>query len=738
MSRRRQTTDDDEDLVGLNEQKAREEATADLESRFNQISHHFNLINARLDRVDSGLTSLGRLENLLANLNLAQAVKKEPESTAAVTTPAPLSNHPEKRKLFTTAGTTRRIPPPPPLSDTDVLALIKEKFSKEAIVRAANSTVVLQHSNGEIFISRFMDYMETMGLKQALMATRVQCIDPETNKATEEASNQRIHALRTHSKAPWAEAHVQLKSLLTPDMYEELVINKDKDGKQDFFDLWNLCLQKTGNKRTCDTMMMKRDQFDKLKLNKGVFLSTFLSNLEALADDVNRLGGSLHITNFERNRKLYNEAKKYKRFNNICDLVLPEIDTATWKAFSQRFDPYKPKGKHGEEVALGEPDGDNEEGEDRTEMANAATNDLGAGNRTRVTNRTPKECTFCKRKGHTVDECRSKKYNGYSVPNRNCRQWVMNGRCTWEQETGKQCKFEHNQLTRNQKNWEANLKRSEQKAIDSSNLATTADDTEEQSANGVTTDVDGIIELVDGIPSGWTHHIHHNPFGVLTEEEEQENQQQLTKKKEATEQENQRPVTEEKKEKESTVKPAPETGIEPVTASKIKSSKLTTVCVWLLSLFTALWPSHLISCSVKTRRKKRTVNKAQALHATDKQKSATVILDSGCSKSNHPTQQGLQKITTKLVRMFTATNSSTLSTKEGTLMIEGLPVRVSVVPTFDKTLVSLGELDKMGITWTGGNRKWELYHQDGTLWTTLQLGKDNLYHFTAAEHQQQP
>ena len=121
--------------------------------------------------------------------------------------------------------------------------------------------------------------------------------------------------------------------------------------------------------------------------------------------------------------------------------------------------------------------------------------------------------------------------------------------------------------------------------------------------------------------------------------------------------------------------------------------------------------------------------------STSKQKSM-ILIDSACSKSNHPNEQGLQKITTKLVRMFTANRSSTLSTKEGTLMIEGLPVRVSVVPTFDKTLVSLGELDKMGITWTGGNGKWALYHPDGTVWTTLQLGKDNLYHFTAAEQQQ--
>ena len=79
-----------------------------------------------------------------------------------------------------------------------------------------------------------MDYLESLGLKQAVLATRAQCIDPETNKATEQANKSRISILRKHKKAPWAEAHLQLKSLLTPEMYKELVINKDKEGKQDF------------------------------------------------------------------------------------------------------------------------------------------------------------------------------------------------------------------------------------------------------------------------------------------------------------------------------------------------------------------------------------------------------------------------------------------------------------------------------------------------------------------------
>lgn len=709
----------EEDYTGLNEAKGREDALFTAETKFNLLSARLEVGLTRLDQVLAGLNQL----NL--SVQPTQSVKKESRNAAIVPTPTLSPSQQEiKRKLFTTTNGKRTPPPPPPLPDNEILNLVKEKFSKESIIRTANSTVALQTNNGEIFVAKFMDYLESLGLKQAVLATRTQCIDPETNKETEKANKHRINVLLTHKKAVWAEAHLQLKSLLTPDMYKELVINKDKEGNQHFFDLWDLCLQKTGNKRTCDIMMMKRDQFDQLKLVKGVFFSTFLSNLEALADDVNRLGGSLHITNFEKNRKLHKQAMRYTRFRNICDTVLPSIDSATWQDFSQRFDPYKPKGKNGEEIALGEPDSDENEVEEKTEMANAATNN----------NRSPKECTFCKRRGHTVEECRTKKYNGYSVPNKNCKQWVMNGKCTWEDNTGKPCKFEHNQLARNKKNWEANLKRSEQKAIDnSSNVATIAEDKEkstEQSANGVTTDIDGVLHFVDDLPSGWTHHVHHNPFGVLAEKEketEQDNQQPPTTEKKSmaekteteAEQDNRKPSTTEMK---STTKPAPPTGIEPDW--------------WLMTFMCLLWRKLLCFQSKKKKKKKRTIHEAQVLHVTRKHTS-TIILDSGCSKSNHPTEQGLQKITTKLVRMFTASRSSTLSTKEGTLTIEGLPVRVSVVPAFDKTLVSLGELDKMGITWIGGNGKWELYQQDGCHWTTLQLGKDNLYHFTAAEQQQE-
>ena len=434
----KQDVDDHGDIV---EMKAKEEALIQAEARFNELNGRFEVGLAKMDRMFALMEQL---------VKTSQSVKQEANIGTPLPNPGTEPGSPNvKRALF---SSHKKPPPPPPLPENEILGLVKEKFAKESIIRTANSTVQLSTTNGEIFVAKFMDYLESLGLKQAVLATRAQCIDPDTNKETEKANKNRISILRNHKKAPWAEAHLQLKSLLTPEMYKELVINKDKEGKQDFFDLWDLCLQKTGNKRTCDTMMMKRDQFDQLKLEKGSFFSSFLSNLEALADDVNRLGGSHHITNFEKNRKLHKQAIRYTRFKNVCDMVLPSIDTATWSEFSQRFDPYKPKGKNGEEVALGEPDGEND-GEERTELANAATNHDRSSRET--------SCSFCKRRGHTVQECRTKKYSGFSVPNKNCKQWVMNGRCTWETQTGKPCKFEHNPQTRNTKTWEANFKRSE-------------------------------------------------------------------------------------------------------------------------------------------------------------------------------------------------------------------------------------------------------------------------------------
>jgi hypothetical protein len=67
--------------------------------------------------------------------------------------------------------------------------------------------------------------------------------------------------------------------------------------------------------------------------------------------------------------------------------------------------------------------------------------------------------------------------------------------------------------------------------------------------------------------------------------------------------------------------------------------------------------------------------------------------------------------------------------------IKGLDVKALVVPEFNKTLISLGDLDQMGVTWEGGKGHWKLFQPNGVYWTNLRRGKDNLYHFADVEKQ---
>ena len=92
----------------------------------------------------------------------------QPKTPVLLPTSAPKSVFP---------ATPRRTPPPPPPLQqvkqedsaakklmfgsqslpSSILNLIQEKYPKESILQAANSTVALKQDNGEIFIARFMD-----------------------------------------------------------------------------------------------------------------------------------------------------------------------------------------------------------------------------------------------------------------------------------------------------------------------------------------------------------------------------------------------------------------------------------------------------------------------------------------------------------------------------------------------------------------------------------------------------
>ena len=648
-------------------------------------------------------------------------------------TPAQVKlENPAKKLSFGTPGTNA------------ILQLIQDKYPKESVVQAANSTVALKLDNGEIFIARFMDYLKALGIDKAFRATRIKSIDPTTKKEVEVNHLANIKILQNDrtSSNRWEEAHLKLKSLLSPELYKELCVNNDKDGSQNFFDLWEQCMKKTGNKQTGETLLFKKQQFEKLELTTGSVLTSFISQVGATAEDINTLANSIVISDFEKNMKLHQQARQWTRFQFACQQTLSSIHTTTWRDFSDVFEIHKPMGQKGEEIPLGVPDTGIEPGGDKgnstSELANAVVT----------------RCNFCKKLGHIEENCRSRQYQGFRVPNGECKGWVMTGACHWERNpknTAKtSCKFNHSPATRNKKNWQATrqpptgsqsirqpppqasaqaVTTKEEKAelltMIAKNLlkAKTTNTTEEHqlsnddhqptngAAFGVTDEeLAGVLSLVNGMPDNWSCHVHHNAFEVLGETEEKQDQETES----ATPPADQEP---------SVSAPSTPTGIEPEW--------------WLITFMCLLWKKLLCYKSKKSKKKKKK-QQAKAEHALHTPNSRStgrgaILLDSACSKSNTPHQYGLTKLITKFVRMFTADNSSNLSTTEGTMTIEGMPVRVSVCPTFDKTLVSLGELDKQGVTWTGGKGIWTLYDKDGVVWTTLKRGADNLYHFEKAE-----
>ena len=66
-----------------------------------------------------------------------------------------------------------------------ILQLIQEKYPKESIMQASNSTIQLKSDNGDMFIARFLDYLKTLGIDKAFRATRIKSIDVTTRKEVE-------------------------------------------------------------------------------------------------------------------------------------------------------------------------------------------------------------------------------------------------------------------------------------------------------------------------------------------------------------------------------------------------------------------------------------------------------------------------------------------------------------------------------------------------------------------------
>ena len=109
-----------------------------------------------------------------------------------------------------------------------------------------------------------------------------------------------------------------------------------------------------------------------------------------------------------------------------------------------------------------------------------------------------------------------------------------------------------------------------------------------------------------------------------------------------------------------------------------------------------------------------------------------IILDSGCSRSCVTDPSQLQELKSAPRQMWTANGGHSSATHEGRLAsrIPALAkIQASLIPDFRKGLVSLGDMDELGIVWQGGGGTWSFYDSDGEFLVQVTKGTDNLWHF---------
>jgi hypothetical protein len=699
-------------------------------------------------------------------------VKPEPSDTTN------FQSGPSTTTTSTTAPATVTVPTAPATATADPNELITAQEQKTSVANANRAVVKLDDNatNGQVFKSRFGDYMTTLGINKALQSTRITQVNIDTKKEREVQSKARVEQLRANKTYAlrWQEAHTTLKGSLSDENYIYMVINPGKDVSktEDFFDLWDRVMFKIGDTCEFSVLTAKWTALSKLKFKTGDTVTIFKSKVEGLVNEINTLAGQTNITGAGKGWHFYNgitESEFKGVFEQPIKEVRPKLGNMDWGTLTNKFYEYAPKDDAGKEIPMAA----DEQPESHAELA------MYSGQKnTSVKPYSAKQCEYCHHKGHTVSECRKK--HPHLNGNQECRNFARTGICHWQKNTGRPCRFTHanNTGTSSQQalygqqqpqnktpvsNETANLVQAlaaalvQMKANTGSTTGTRQQQQSQQQSQpppvqqqgtaahaGIDLDdIPGILSLVDGLPTGWA--------GSATAE---------TLDSSADETDSDEPDDDSDTDSTDSSNTEYEAKYDTEEARKIQSEqeearKITmkatarqSFCGFLMVFFMTMWhrccisdrrqPSYRVRKKKAQKEKKRQQQEAEAMGVGLGDTSAgghAVLLDSACSRSVTPKLSWLDHIKSTLVRMWTANGGSSYARKEGTMDIHGLHVKTLAVPDFDKTLISLGDLDQMGVTWTGGNGEWNLFKPDGMYWTNLSRAKDNLYHFTEVEEQ---
>ena len=336
---------------------------------------------------------------------------------------------------------------------------ISKKFT-EASVKSAGVMPKLKEENGrlingELFRQKFGDYLDALGLKEALDDLQTSCIDLTGDELLEQQIlNQTKIKLLTQEEEHaerWKRAFVHLKGNLDGNLYLSLVTRAGKAKPQNFFTLWKRVNQLIGGVGSKLELEHLTKRWEELKLNDGDRLSELLIQIDEISNTVKSISEDTEYSNTTKNQKLISILRNTERFKTPIDKMTGKIITKEWEYTKLLFMSFAPRTPEGEELPCKREELPYKTDEEDTGVAGAAQK----APRSRPSEE--KRCEFCNRTGHTVEECRTKTFHGTRFPNNDCRQWVNEGRCNWENNPknlrGDKCKFQHNPLKRGTRNW---------------------------------------------------------------------------------------------------------------------------------------------------------------------------------------------------------------------------------------------------------------------------------------------
>jgi hypothetical protein len=649
----------------------------------------------------------------------------------------------------------------------DITDLIRSKGEKQEIIDSAKAIEPLEEKDGVIntslFKAKFEDYLDTLGLKQAVAGIQISQIDITNDQETVEVNQSKINQLLALDslKPLLRQAHSKLKGSIKGNLYQSLVMDPDSEA-ENFFTLWHRVCRLVGNTGTLNESIFLMADWEKLRMEGGRRLSEHYALIDKIANRVNMIQGKEIFGDFHKIARLKTTLEDFPIFQQPLSMHTSTQDK-NWTRVKAEFFKFSPRSSSGEELPISP----------ATTPAHIANS---ADANTNI-------CKLPNHGGHLAKDCRAKRFTGKSNPNNECMQWVNHGKCTWttnpKNKSKNGCRFNHGPGTKGKGNWDATKRTVSPEA--EANTATTIPNPDENkdvqdNNESLKKQVLSLTKIVKGMFTSAANstgtaqttptHVPQTFISILEQPEDTtdcfgwcgtaEADKTNDAATERTTKENPwHPLTtlqevEEDEDSESDISDeedefVPETHTPKPTLQNQAGSNQPSLnfekkssALPLSYGFTLIFrPLTLILLLLTVLSSGVYEGEANVVGTTQPHPSQhEILLDTGCTDSATGFLDWLMKRLPTNWTMSTANNSKSKATCRGTAIIAGLPLKLVHVPDFKRTLISWTDLNDMGYTATMGANKIDIFTDKGKFWTTVNKGKDRLWHFTAAEQEQ--